>query len=162
MWMLYSTDGLLLKNHMPNWTKCGCYTPLMVFFSRTTCQIGPNVDVILHWWSSSQEPHAKFDQMWMLYSTDGLLLKNHMPNWTKCGLMVFFQYFVRWPCPSSKIAAMASDWLKNCKSLRIFYFWNNWWNETKFGPNSPWMDLHQLTKMATMADNITFGFPALS
>jgi hypothetical protein len=34
------------------------------------------------------------------------------------------------------MAAMASHWLKNCKSLKIF-FRTSEWNETKFDPNSP-------------------------
>ena len=36
------------------------------------------------------------------------------------------------PCPTSKIAAMASDWFKNCKSLKVFFCRITRWNETKF------------------------------
>jgi hypothetical protein len=35
------------------------------------------------------------------------------------------------------MAAMASDWLKNWKSLKIF-FKTTGWNETKFVPNTLW------------------------
>jgi hypothetical protein len=50
--------------------------------------------------------------------------KTAKSNWTKLGhdtpYMFFFQNSVRWPCPTSKMAAMESDWLKNWKSLKIF------------------------------------------
>jgi hypothetical protein len=71
MWMLYSTDGLLLKNHMPNWTKCGCYTPLMVFFSRTTCQINN-----IHIWSNLACGSWEEDHQWSITSTFGPIWPN--------------------------------------------------------------------------------------
>ena len=49
--------------------------------------------------------------------------------------MVLFKNCIWWPCPASKMAAMASDWLKNWKSLKIF-FRTTEWHETKVVPNT--------------------------
>jgi len=58
---------------------------------------------------------------------------------------------------------MASDWLKNWETLKIFFFrsigWNHW-NETKYSPNTPLVVPFQnfvcwpcqLSKMAATAD----------
>lgn len=56
------------------------------------------------------------------------------PNWTEFGCdtpwMVLFQKCVHWSCPTSKIAAMASDWLK---SLKSFFYRTTGFHESKFG-----------------------------
>ena len=59
------------------------------------------------------------------------------PNWTELGCdtpwMVLFQKCVHWSCPTSKMAAMASDWLKNLKSLKSFFYRTTGFHESKFG-----------------------------
>ena len=47
--------------------------------------------------------------------------------------MILFQKCVHWSCPTSKMAAMASDWLKNLKSLKSFFYRTTGFHESKFG-----------------------------
>jgi hypothetical protein len=60
-------------------------------------------------------------------------------NWTKLWSdtlwMLLFQNYVQWPCLILKMAVMASDWLKNWKSLKIF-FRTTGWIKTKFSQNA--------------------------
>ena len=91
--------------------------------------------------------------------------KTAKSNWTKLGhdtpYMFFFQNSVRWPCPTSKMAAMESDWLKNWKSLKIFLLPTER-NDTKFRCYSlcdPFQSCvrwsRQLFKMVATVDYVT-------
>lgn len=76
-------------------------------------------------------------------------------NWSKlrCDTlwMLLFQNYVRWPCLILKMAAMASDWLKNWKSLKIFFRITGW-IETKFSQNAG--TAHPLEQMRAPSNQI--------
>jgi hypothetical protein len=67
----------------------------------------------------------------------------NLPNWTKleCDIpcVVLFHNCVLWPCPTSKMSAISSGWLKTWKSLKIENFGTTIKDQTKLGPNSPYL-----------------------
>lgn len=89
-------------------------------------------------------------QLFTFWSQEQTKLEHDTP-W-----MILFQKFVQWPCPTSKMASMASDWWKN---------WNLWKSSSSkpldgMKPNLAQILLewsHQLSKMVAMADYVTFG-----
>ena len=98
---------------------------------------------------------------------------HNLPDWTKleCYILcvVLFHNCVLWPCPTSKMSATSSGWLKTWKSVKIKNFRTTIRDETKSGPSSPYLVPFQnyvlwsrlLSKMAVTTDYTTFDFPAL-